>query len=376
MSDDLVLDAQVEAGPDRFRFRTAQGVHSHDAFRTGDLLALESLWDRDLGRLLAVEPGYGVTGVVLGAAANSVTMAGSSARAAALCEDNAARNGVDAAVELVADLGAVTTCPDGGFDTAVYVPKPYVPLELAQQRILEMLASLRPGGSVFVAATTQTGLTRFESCLDRHARTSETVAGRGEWALVRGTRPRQFDPPSLVERRRVTATVAGTSLALVTAPGLFAAGGLDDGTRLLCETVDASAAERVLDLCCGYGPVGTYAALTGGCEVWLTDDDRRATACAEETLSANGVTGTVRTADSVTAVADQSFDLVLSNPPTHAGENVLRDLFGGARSVLRPGGRLSLVHHRSLDLSCHLDAFRTTERVAAGAEHVVLNARR
>jgi len=374
--DELALAARTDSERDRFRFRTAQGVHSHDAFRTGDLLALDALWDRDLGDLLAVEPGYGVTGVVLGATADSVTMAESSARAAALCRRNAERNGVEAAVELVARLSSLGERPDGGFDTAVYVPKPYVPLELAQQRIVDALARLRPGGTIYLAATTQTGLTRFESCLDRHARSSETVTGRGDWALTRATRPRRFESPTLVESRQVTATVDGTPMTLVTEPGLFAAGGLDAGTRLLCETIEASAGERVLDLCCGYGPVGTHAALTAGCDVWLTDDDRRATACAEATLAANGVSGTVETADGVTSVSDRSVDLVVCNPPTHAGDAVLRDICEGAASVLSAGGQFSLVHHRSLDLRDHLGPFGTVQRVATGAQHVVLEARR
>mgnify|MGYP000527786384 CR=1 FL=1 len=372
--DELALAARTDGERDRFRFRTAQGVHSHAEFRTGDLLALDALWDRELEDLLAVEPGYGVTGVVLGAAAESVTMAESSARAAALCRRNAAANDVDASVELVADLSSLGERPDGGFDTAVYVPKPYVPLELAQQRIVDALDRLRPGGNIYLAATTQTGLTRFESCLDRHARNSETVAGRGEWALVRGTRPRRVDPPTLVESRQVTATVDGTPMTLVTEPGLFAAGGLDAGTRLLCETIEASADERVLDFCCGYGPIGTYAALSAGCEVWLTDDDRRATACAEATLAANGVDGTVHTADGV-AAADRSFDFVVCNPPTHAGDDVLAELFGGAADVLVPGGRLAIVHHQRLDLSHHLARFDRVERTATGAEHVVRVAR-
>jgi len=165
-------------------------------------------------------------------------------------------------------------------------------------------------------------------------------------------------------------------MTLVTAPGLFAAGGLDHGTRLLCESTTPSGDERVLDLCCGYGPIGTYAALTAGCAVWLTDDDGRATDCAAETLAANGVSGTVETGDGVIAVSQDSFDLVTCNPPTHAGDAVLRDLFDGAASVLETGGRLSLVHHQSLDLGDHLGAFSAVEQVASGTEHVVLTASR
>jgi len=370
-ADELTLGARVEDARSEYRFRTADGVHSAASFRDAELLVLDALWGEisRSDRLLCPQANYGVVGTVLGDAADAVLMTESSARSAGLCERNAARNGVDAEVSLVDRLDA-----DRAFDLAAYAPKPYVPIDVGKRRLGDALASLRPGGNIAVAAATHTGLSRYESFLAEVAGGVERVLERDGWTVLRAERPATVDPPNPVERRRLRPTVDAVDLELVSEPGLFAASSLDDDTRQLLESTDVDAGERVLDLCCGYGPVGVYAALTADCEVWLTDDDRRATACAERSLAASGVSGEVLAADCVEGVAGRTFDRVLCNPPTHAGAGVLDDLLVGAADVLGPDGVLRAVHHRALDLTEHLRAFETVRTVRTGPEHAVIEA--
>jgi len=368
----LELGARTDDGPDVYEFRTSDGVHAADAFRGSELLALEHVWENAPQELLVVQANYGVLGVVLAARVGGVTMTESSARAADTCRANCHENDVAAAVRTVARESEL----DGTFDTAVYVPKPYTATEVGNQRIADALGRLDPGGTLVLAGRETTGLNRYRDRLSALDADPETVASADGAQLVRATRPASFDPPADVERNTHSATVAGTELDLVTEPGLFAAGGLDHGTRLLLETIDVADGERVLDLCCGCGPLGADAGLTADCSVTLTDDDARATACAQETLVRNGIEGTAVTADATAGVRDQTFDFVLSNPPTHAGSGVLADIFDGAADVLTRDGRLAFVHHQKLDLSAHLGAFGTVECVATGPEHEVRIARR
>ncbi|WP_435344818.1 methyltransferase [Haloarchaeobius sp. HRN-SO-5] len=368
---DLTLDARVEDGPSRYEFHTVDGVTSPDAFRDADLALLEALWDDPLGDLCVPEANYGVVGCVLSAVAGSTHLTESSARAARCCERNVAANGVDATVSLLADC----TDLDRTFDTAAYAPKSYTPVPVGKRRLVDALASLRPGGSLYVAGTDRTGLSRYEDCLTDVAASVETVGDHAGCRVLAATRPDELDRPAFVTPRTLAPTVDGVDLELVSVPGTFSAGSLDDGTRLLLEAATVDDGERVLDLCCGYGAVGAYAGRVADCDLWLSDDDAVATACAECSLAASGVEGTVVTADCVDGVADRRFDRILSNPPTHAGAGVLSDLFAGMERVLAPGGRATLVHHRDLDLGPYLDRFETVEQVRVGAEHVVLEAR-
>lgn len=412
-SDPLVLGSRTDSERDRYRFHTADGVASADSFCPGELLVLEHLWESPLGRLRIIDARYGVVGCVLAERAASVELLASSARAGALCERNVETNAVDASVDVATGLASVDGAAstgvsvdlvtgrsrsrtDGGgrpderriasIDTAVFVPRAYDPLELGIRRIESALDALSPDGDCFVAATPETGLRRFESALADVAASVSTVATRDDWALLHASAPdhveRATDPPFDWIRARINGTaddsapVRGTDLSLVTAPGLFAPTELDAGTRLLAETATIEDGGSVLDLCCGYGPLGAYAGSVADCEVWCTDDDPLATACARRSLDANGVDGRVVTADALAGVGDRTFDTVLCNPPTHAGDGVLAELVQGVDGALAPGGRFWFVHHRSLDLTPHTNRFHRVETAATGDEHVVRLVRR
>lgn len=367
---ELTLESRVPNARPQYSFRTADGVVSKESFRVAELRLLESLWDRDLGRLLCPQANYGVAGIVLADAADEVAMTETSARAARLCEHNTGKNGVETSVSTRCDLATV----DGAFDAVAYAPKRYAPIPVGKQRVADALSVLRPGGSLYLAASVETGLTRFESQLRDVAASVTSVSDRDGYRVLEATRPQSFDPPSYVTPRTLHPTVDGEMLSLVTMPGLFAATGLDRGTRLLLETVAVSDGDEVLDLACGYGAIGTYAARTADCEVWLSDDDAVATSCAKRSLDASGVEGTVVTADCVEGVTGRSFDRVFCNPPTHAGSGVLSELFAGVADVLAPGGEVTLVHHRKLSLEDYLAPFEELETRRVGDEHVVLTA--
>lgn len=366
----LTLESRVSGGPRKYRFHTADGVCSKRSFRAGELQLLEFLWDTDLGHFLCPEANYGVVGTVLSETADSVQMTDSSARAARLCESNVRKNSADAAVALLADYAALNR----RFDTVAYAPKSYTALPIGKQRVVDALSVLRADGSLYLAASKRSGLTRYEDYLRGVAATVERVAESGEYRLLEATRPRTFETPSSVSPRRIHPTVNDVELSLVTVPGLFSTSGVDDGTRLLAENATVEDGDRVLDLCCGYGAIGAYAGRVADCEIWLSDDDEIATRCAECSLRASHVDGTVVTADCVEGVVDQTFDRILCNPPTHAGDGVLSELFSGAYDVLASDGQLDVVHHRELDLREHFAHFGEIERAHEGEEHVVLKA--
>lgn len=368
----LSLSAGVPEGPDVYRFHTGDGVASAESFRTAELLLLRSLHGDSPGDHLSMQANYGVVGVCLAATASSVRLAEASARRATFCRRNAAENDADARTAIVAELRRLA----GGYDTASYAPESHTPLAIGKQRIADALAVLRPGGRLYVAAEDGAGRARYENCLASLAGESRTVLSSSGCAVLVAERPAQYEPPQYVSPTRFDPSVDGVSLPLISLSGMFAAGRLDDGTRLLAETADITDGERVLDLCSGAGPLGVYAGRAADCEVTLSDDSRVATRAAACSLQAAGIDGTVVTADGVTGVADERFDRVLCNPPTHVGDGVLSGILDGARRVLKQDGMLLLVHHRALDLQPHLRAFGSVEERATGGEHVVLAAER
>ena len=145
----------------------------------------------------------------------------------------------------------------------------------------------------------------------------------------------------------------GFDLRFETQAGVFSHRELDPGSRLLIDVMRISPTARVLDLGCGYGAIGIVAAkLAVRGSVTLVDSDIRATRLAQRNLELNSVNNAeVILGDGVHDLPPKNrFDVVVSNPPTHSGREVLEDFVAGAYHVLRPRGSLYLVVNRLLSL--------------------------
>lgn len=353
---DLRLRATI-GERDEFTFRTIDGVTSPGSFRPSDLRLLDVLTEDSSGTLLVPDANYGVVGIVMADFTEKVWMTETSARAACLCRHNAELNRVDdqISVAITADLRALPET----FDAAALAPTEYVPAKVVEQRLADAVATLDPGRYCYLAAAPSTGLTRYERALRDLCEDVTPMDDRAEVTVLRGTRPSHFHPPRYAEPRTLAATIKGTELSLLTYPGLFSATKLDAGTRALAESLAVDDGEHVLDLACGYGPLGIYAALTADCRVSLTDDDCVATNCARKSAKLSGVSDAVEvvTGDGVAGVRGTPFDRVVCNPPTHAGSSALHDLMRGASNVLTGDASLNLVHHQGVSYDPYLDPY-------------------
>ena len=68
--------------------------------------------------------------------------------------------------------------------------------------------------------------------------------------------------------------IGDIELELETHPGLFSPSKVDTGTRALISCIELAGNDKVLDLGCGYGVVGIWAARRiGAAKVWMLDND-------------------------------------------------------------------------------------------------------
>ena len=150
-------------------------------------------------------------------------------------------------------------------------------------------------------------------------------------------------PESRHDIRAHQVEVAGLDLRFFTDAGVFSKTGLDQGTRLLIETLPPLEG-RVLDLGCGWGALGvSLARLNPGARLVLTDINARAAALAQRNARENRADNvSVVTGDGFEGV-EGIFDYVVSNPPIRAGKAVIYALFEQAQRRLAPGGALYLV---------------------------------
>jgi 16S rRNA (guanine1207-N2)-methyltransferase len=157
------------------------------------------------------------------------------------------------------------------------------------------------------------------------------------------------DPRTPAARERVTVTLAGREVDVVTAGGVFSADRVDLGTRVLFRSApDPPDGGDLLDLGCGWGPVAlTLATLAPRARVWAVDVNPRAVELTAENAAALGLAGVRATApDGVPE--DVTFAAIWSNPPIRVGKAALHDLLRRWLPRLAPGGSAYLVVQRHL----------------------------
>jgi 16S rRNA (guanine1207-N2)-methyltransferase len=146
----------------------------------------------------------------------------------------------------------------------------------------------------------------------------------------------------------IRATIGRTDFRFETAPGLFSPRAVDAGTLAMLTLAAFAPEDKVLDLGCGYGPVGIFAAsLIGADRVWLLDKDPTAVAYAARNLALNGLEGaSVVLSDGFANLDETGFSQILLNPPFHADFAVPRRLIEKGFNRLAIGGRFWVVVKR------------------------------
>lgn len=156
-------------------------------------------------------------------------------------------------------------------------------------------------------------------------------------------------PSSAAERRTIEVDLAGQTLTLQTAGGVFSPDHVDLGTRVLLRAVpQPPASGDLLDLGCGWGPIAlTLALRSPDAHVWAVDVNERALDLVRRNAASLGLTNvTAVTPDQVPST--QRFATVWSNPPVRIGKDDLHGLLRDWLPRLEPGAEAWLVVGRHL----------------------------
>jgi 16S rRNA (guanine1207-N2)-methyltransferase len=145
----------------------------------------------------------------------------------------------------------------------------------------------------------------------------------------------------------LTVRFHGHDFVFQTDRAVFSRHRLDFGSELLIESMIKDQAKprgRLLDLGCGYGPVGIILKrLFPALDVVLCDINERALDLARLNSRQNQVQFIeIVRSDTLQAVTGR-FDLILTNPPIRAGKPVVHRFFRESAERLAPGGVLYVV---------------------------------
>ena len=134
----------------------------------------------------------------------------------------------------------------------------------------------------------------------------------------------------------------GENMTFLTDSGVFSKKMVDFGSQLLLKYLEVNQGETVLDVGCGYGPLGLSLAKAFGVQATMVDINNRALALARQNAERNKIEATIFQSNIYEQVKGK-FDHVISNPPIRAGKQVVHEIIEKSKDFLRTGGDLTIV---------------------------------
>ena len=150
------------------------------------------------------------------------------------------------------------------------------------------------------------------------------------------------NPDSAHDINELKVTLLGQPFTFLTDSGVFSKKMIDYGSQVLLNTVDFKKNKTLLDLGCGYGPLGISLAKVKGVQATMIDINNRAIDLALKNAEKNDVTANIFQSNIYEKVTG-TFDYIISNPPIRAGKKVVHTIIADSINYLNDGGSLTIV---------------------------------
>lgn len=171
-------------------------------------------------------------------------------------------------------------------------------------------------------------------------------------------------PGAAHDEQQFSFVLRGHELRFYTDAGVFSRDRVDFGSVLLIDNMRVASDARVLDVGCGYGPIGlTAAKLAEQGRVTMIDVNERAVNLARRNADLNGVENVdIRVSDVYSGVQGAEFDVILTNPPIRAGKEIVHRIFTEGHQLLSQGGEMWVVIQKKQGAPSALKKMQETYR--------------
>ena len=150
------------------------------------------------------------------------------------------------------------------------------------------------------------------------------------------------NPDAAHDIHELRVDLLGEKMTFLTDAGVFSKKMVDFGSQLLLKCLEVNQGETVLDVGCGYGPLGLSLAKAYGVQATMVDINNRALDLARQNAERNKVEATIFQSNIYEQVKGK-FDHVISNPPIRAGKQVVHEIIEKSQDFLETGGDLTIV---------------------------------
>lgn len=148
--------------------------------------------------------------------------------------------------------------------------------------------------------------------------------------------------------KKINYSIFNKNFTFYTDNGVFAKNGVDYGSKLLLETiVDSSFLyHSILDVGCGYGTLGIILNKVYNCPTTMIDINKRALHLARRNILENKCNDILIFESDAYAKIEDKYDLIITNPPIHAGKKKVYEILLEAKNYLTENGKLFFVIHK------------------------------
>ena len=150
------------------------------------------------------------------------------------------------------------------------------------------------------------------------------------------------NPDAAHDIHELRVDLLGEKMTFLTDAGVFSKKMVDFGSQLLLKYLEVNQGETVLDVGCGYGPLGLSLVKAYGVQATMVDINNRALDLARKNAERNKVEATIFQSNIYEQVKGK-FDHVISNPPIRAGKQVVHEIIEKSKDFLGIGGDLTIV---------------------------------
>lgn len=145
------------------------------------------------------------------------------------------------------------------------------------------------------------------------------------------------------EEKKIKVNIKNEQYSFLTDNGVFSKKGLDFGTRTLLESLEIdNICGKVLDLGCGYGPIGIFVSKNSKAEIHMIDINKRSLQLARKNIEINQTKAKIYESNIYENVKDK-FDFIITNPPIRIGKKMLYEILFDAKKHLNDNGELWIV---------------------------------
>ncbi|AGM98761.1 class I SAM-dependent methyltransferase [Streptococcus iniae] len=150
------------------------------------------------------------------------------------------------------------------------------------------------------------------------------------------------NPDSIHDIHELKVNLLNHPFTFYTDSGVFSKKMIDFGSQVLLNALNFHPNDTLLDLGCGYGPLGITLAKVQGVKATLVDINNRAIDLAKRNAEKNQADVSIFQSNIYENISD-SYHHIISNPPIRAGKKVVHEIIEKSIDYLVDGGDLTIV---------------------------------